>query len=251
MTAPFEADLTTMPPALRYKLLAALVVPRPIALVTTVGPDGVVNAAPFSFFNVFSEDPALVVLGLASQPGGTPKDTLAHVRETGAFVVNLVGEEIARQMNICAVDFPPDISEVKAAGFSTLPGVSVPVPRIAEAPAALECRHHMTLEAASRRHLVIGRVVRVHARPGIVDPERLHVNLDVYKPVARLFGNLYARLGEIFELKRQSFAEWRTDAGADAPRGSDTARQAGDVAGKPIASQTPASEGGSRSERRG
>jgi flavin reductase (DIM6/NTAB) family NADH-FMN oxidoreductase RutF len=212
MTAPFEADLTTLPPALRYKLLAALVVPRPIALVTTVGPDGTVNAAPFSFFNVFSEDPALVILGLGARPDGTPKDTLAHVRETGAFVVNLVGEAIAAQMNMCAVDFPPDISEVDAAGFTTLPGVSVPVPRIAEAPAALECRHYMTLEPAARRHLVIGQVVRVHARPGIVDPDRLHVNLDAYKPVARLFGNLYARLGETFELKRQSFAEWRANA---------------------------------------
>jgi flavin reductase (DIM6/NTAB) family NADH-FMN oxidoreductase RutF len=212
MTAPFEADLTTLSPARRYKLLAALVVPRPIALVTTVSPDGTVNAAPFSFFNVFSEDPALVVLGLGARSDGTPKDTLAHVRETGAFVVNLVGEAIAERMNLCAVDFPPDISEVDAAGFTTLPGVSVPVPRIAEAPAALECRHYMTLEPARRRHLVIGQVVRVHARPGIIDPERLHVNLDAYKPVARLFGNLYARLGEIFELKRQSYAEWRADA---------------------------------------
>jgi flavin reductase (DIM6/NTAB) family NADH-FMN oxidoreductase RutF len=212
MTAPFDADLTALPPALRYKLLAALVVPRPIALVTTVGPDGVVNAAPFSFFNVFSEDPALVVLGIQTRTDGTLKDTLANVRETGVFVVNLVDEAIADQMNICAVDFPPAVSEVEAAGLNILPGVSVPVPRIAEAPAALECRHHMTLDIAAARHLVIGAVVRVHARAGIVDPERLHVNLDAYKPVARLFGNLYARLGEKFELKRQSFAEWQAGA---------------------------------------
>jgi flavin reductase (DIM6/NTAB) family NADH-FMN oxidoreductase RutF len=227
MTAPFEADFATLPPALRYKLLAALVVPRPIALVTTAGQGGVVNAAPFSFFNVFSEEPALVILGLGTRPGGTPKDTLAHVRETGAFVVNLIGEEIAAQMNTCAVDFPPDISEIDAAGLNLLPGVSVPVPRIAEAPAALECRHYMTLEPAARRHLIIGEVVRVHARPGIVNAERLHVNLDAYKPVARLFGNLYARLGEVFELKRQSFAEWQADAAADAPRAASSALQAG------------------------
>lgn len=107
MTVPFEGDLTALPSALRYKLLAALVVPRPIALVTTVGPSGIVNAAPFSFFNVFSEDPALVVLGLSSQPDGTPEDTLGHVRNQGVFVVNLVDEAIARRMNICAVDFPP------------------------------------------------------------------------------------------------------------------------------------------------
>jgi flavin reductase (DIM6/NTAB) family NADH-FMN oxidoreductase RutF len=211
MTVPFEADLSALPVALRYKLLAALVVPRPIALVTTVGPGGVVNAAPFSFFNVFSEDPALVVLGLSSRLDGTPKDTLVHVRETGVFVVNHVDEAIVGRMSICAVDFPPDISEADAAGLAVLPGVSVPVPRLADAPAALECRHYTTLEVSNRRHLIIGSVLRLHARPGIIDPERLHVNLDVYKPVGRLFGDLYACLGEIFTLKRQSFAEWKAD----------------------------------------
>jgi flavin reductase (DIM6/NTAB) family NADH-FMN oxidoreductase RutF len=211
MTVPFEADFIKLPSALRYKLLAALVVPRPIALVTTLGPNGLVNAAPFSFFNVFSEDPALVVLGMSARPDGGPKDTLVHVRETGAFVVNLVDEAIAERMNICAVDFPPDLSEADAAGLDVLPGVSIPVPRLAAAPAALECRHYTTLEVSTRRHLVIGAVVRLHARPGIVDPERLHVNLDLYRPVARLFGDLYARLGERFELKRRSFAEWQAD----------------------------------------
>ncbi len=211
MTAPFEADFATLPPALRYKLLASLVVPRPIALVTTLGPGGIVNAAPFSFFNVFSEDPALVVLGLSKRPDGTPKDTLAHVRETGTFVVNLVDEAIAERMNICAVDFPPGLSEVEAAGLAVLPGVSVPVPRIADAPAALECRRYTTLEVSITRHLIIGSVVHLHARPGIINPEQLHVNLDVYKPVARLFGHLYARLGEKFELKRRSFTEWQAD----------------------------------------
>jgi flavin reductase (DIM6/NTAB) family NADH-FMN oxidoreductase RutF len=247
MTAPFEADFATLPPALRYKLLAALVVPRPIALVTTVGLGGVVNAAPFSFFNVFSEEPALVILGLGARPEGGPKDTLAHVRETGAFVVNLIGDDIAEQMNICAVDFPPDVSEIEASGLNLLPGVSVPVPHIAEAPAALECRHYMTLEPAARRHLIIGEVVRVHARPGIVDAERLHVNLAAYKPVARLFGNLYARLGEVFELKRQSFAAWQADAEANALRAPGAAPQPDEARDEAVASKSPAlTEGGSR-----
>ena len=148
------------------------------------------------------------------------------MRETQAFVVNLVGEDIAGPMNTCAIDFPPDVSEIDAAGLNLLPGVSVPVPRIAEAPAALECRHYMTLEPAARRHLIIGEVVRVHARPGIVNAERLHVNIDAYKPVARLFGNLYARLGEVFELKRQSFAEWQAEAVANTRRTSGGAPQA-------------------------
>jgi flavin reductase (DIM6/NTAB) family NADH-FMN oxidoreductase RutF len=241
MTVPFEADLAALAPALRYKLLAALVVPRPIALVTTVGPDGLVNAAPFSFFNVFSEDPALVILGIQARADGTPKDTLKHIRETGIFVVNLVDEAIADQMNVCSVDFPTDMSEIEAAGLTLVPGVSVPVPRIAEAPAALECRHHMTLEVTSRRHLCIGAVVRLHARPGIIDPARLHVNLDAYKPVARLFGNFYARLGEKFALKRRSFAEWQADAGADGRRSARLSARTGEDNGKaPIASKSPA-----------
>ena len=144
MTAPFEVDFSTLPLALRYKLLAALVVPRPIALVTTAGKDGVINAAPFSFFNVFSEDPALVVLGLQSRPDGTPKDTLKHIRETAVFVVNLVDEAMAERMNTCSIDFPSNVSEIGMAGFAILPGVGVPVPRIAEAPVALECRHYTT-----------------------------------------------------------------------------------------------------------
>lgn len=209
VTAPFEADFATLRQPDRYKLLTGLVIPRPIALVTTLGPDGIVNAAPFSFFNVFSEAPPLVVLGLQSKPDGTPKDTPTNVREVGSFVVNLVDEEIAERMNICAVDFPHEMSEITAAGFTTLPSTTVPVPRLAEAPVALECRHFMTLEVSRARRLCIGEVLYVHARPGIIDPERLHVNLDAYKPVARLFGNLYARLGEKFELKRRSYAEWK------------------------------------------
>src|SRR5947209_1958729 len=100
-------DFATLPQPLRYKLLVGLVVPRPIALVTSTGPGGTVNAAPFSFFNVFSEEPPLVGLGLQSRPDGSIKDTPANIRETGAFVVNLVDESLAEQMNVCSIDFPP------------------------------------------------------------------------------------------------------------------------------------------------
>jgi flavin reductase (DIM6/NTAB) family NADH-FMN oxidoreductase RutF len=158
-----------------------------------------------------------VVLGVSARHDGAPKDTLVHVRETGAFVVNLVDEALAERMNICAVDFPPDVSEVEAAGLDVLPGVSVPVPHIADAPAALECRHYATLEVSIKRHLILGSVVRLHARVGLIDPERMRVNLDVYKPIARMFGDLYARLGEKFELKRRSFAEWQADRGNGDP----------------------------------
>ena len=112
----------------RYKLLISLVIPRPIALVTTLGPTGVVNAAPFSFFNMFSESPPLCVLGLQCKPDGGLKDTSAHIRDRGEFVVNLVDEALGAQMNICAVDFPPEISEIDAAKLNLLPSEKVKVP---------------------------------------------------------------------------------------------------------------------------
>src|SRR5687768_8461302 len=130
--ADLSYDPDTMAQRDRYKLLISLVIPRPIALVTTLGPTGVVNAAPFSFFNLFSESPPLVVLGLQSKPGGTLKDTSAHIRDRGAFVVNLVDEALGQQMNQCAVDFPSDVSEIDAAKLNLLPSEKVKIPRIAE-----------------------------------------------------------------------------------------------------------------------
>ena len=195
----------------RYKLLISLVIPRPIALVTTLGPTGVVNAAPFSFFNIFSEEPPLCVLGLQARPGGGLKDTSTHIRDRGSFVVNLVDEAIGQQMNQCAVDFPPEISEIDAAKLSLLPSENVDVPRIAEAPASLECRHYKTLEVSAQRRLVVGEIVQVHVRAGIWDPEKMRVDMTQYRPLARLFGNFYASLSEPFTHVRQSYEEWLAD----------------------------------------
>jgi flavin reductase (DIM6/NTAB) family NADH-FMN oxidoreductase RutF len=201
-------DLASLNPHDRYKLLISLVIPRPIALVTTIGPTGVVNAAPFSFFNVFSEDPALVVLGLQARPSGGLKDTSAHIRDRGAFVVNLVDEAIGAQMNQCAVDFPAEISEIDVAKFSLLPSDKIKIPRIAEAPAALECRHYTTLEVGPMRRLAIGEILHVHVRKGLWDNEKMRVDMTQYHPLARLFGNFYASLSEPFTHVRQSYEEW-------------------------------------------
>lgn len=197
----------------RYKLLCASVTPRPIALVTCVSPSGVVNAAPFSFFNVFSEDPALIVLGLQHRQGNHPKDTTRNIAAVGEFVVNLVDEALAEAMNICAIDFPPEVSEIDAAGLSLLPGVSVGVPRIAEAPFALECRKHTAMSFSATRELLIGEVVRIHARAGLVDPATLRVSMSEYKPVGRMFGDGYSRQNERFDLRRDSYADWASKRG--------------------------------------
>jgi len=205
-------DLSYDPAAMaqrdRYKLLISLVIPRPIALVTTLGPTGVVNAAPFSFFNLFSESPPLCVLGLQSKPDKSLKDTSAHIRDRGAFVVNLVDEALGERMNICAIDFPPEISEIDAADLTLLPSEKVAIPRIAEAPAALECRHYTTLEVSAERRLAIGEIVHIHVREGIVDPERLYVDMKQYRPLARLYGNFYASLSEPFAHVRKTYEEW-------------------------------------------
>jgi len=211
MPEPLSYDPAFLAPRDRYKMLISLVIPRPIALVTTIGPTGIVNAAPFSFFNVFSDEPPLCVLGLQSRTDGGLKDTSAHIRDRGAFVVNLVDEALGAQMNQCAVDFPPDVSEIDAAKLNLLPSEKIKIPRIAEAPAALECRHYTTLEVSAQRRLAIGEIVQIHIRAGLWDHDKMRVDMKQYHPIARLFGNFYAALGEPFTHVRQSYEEWLKD----------------------------------------
>jgi flavin reductase (DIM6/NTAB) family NADH-FMN oxidoreductase RutF len=211
MTKPLSYDPNSLSEHDRYKLLISLVIPRPIALVTTLGPTGVVNAAPFSFFNMFSESPPLAVLGLQAKPGGSLKDTSAHIRDRGEFVINLVDEALGAQMNQCAVDFPSEISEIDVAKLTTRPSEKIKTPYIAEAPAALECRHYTTLEVSASRRLAIGEIVHIHVRGGIWDTEKMRIDMTAYRPLARLFGNFYASLSEPFTHERQSYAEWAAE----------------------------------------
>ena len=192
----------------RYKLLCGVVVPRPITLVTTLDQNGAVNAAPFSFFNVFSEDPPLVVLGLQHKADLSRKDTTRNIHRNGQFVVHMVDEALAAAMSDCAIDFPSGNSEVEAMGLATLPSIDIAVPRLAAAPFALECRQHVALAFGPGRELLVGEVLRLHAREGLVDKASMHVDLDVYRPVGRLFGNLYAAQRDTFALTRESHAQW-------------------------------------------
>jgi flavin reductase (DIM6/NTAB) family NADH-FMN oxidoreductase RutF len=192
----------------RYKLLCAVVVPRPIALVTTLDINGVVNAAPFSFFNVFSEDPPLIVLGLQHKPDLSPKDTTRNIERDGEFVVQMVDEALAKAMNDCAVDFPAGESEVSALGLATAPSVDVKVPRLAAAPFAMECRRTVSLAFGPGRALMVGEVLRVHAREGLLDTKNMYVDFAAYRPIGRLFGNLYSYQREPFTMVRETHAEW-------------------------------------------
>ena len=211
-------DLAELSATERYKLLGGLVVPRPIALVTTQRPDGRVNAAPFSFFNVFAEEPPLVVLGLGISRVGGAKDTTVNIRESGEFVINLVDELMAEAMNLCAIDFPPEISEIEIAGLDLVPSQQVVPPRIVQAPVNLECRRYVTLEAARERYLVVGEVLVAHVRDGLIEPATLRVDRDAYAPIGRLFGGGYVRTRDRFEMPRLTYRQWLDETGGSGVR---------------------------------
>ena len=193
-------DFEQLDAASAYKLIAGTVVPRPIALVTTRNPDGGTNAGPYSFFNAFSEDPPLVVLGLGSRPDDTMKDSTVNIRRTGEFVVNMVDESILPAMVDCACDLPPGESEIPYTGLTLEKSSKIDVDRIVEAPVSFACRKVTVLQFGRGRDLAVGEILGLCARPGIIDPDTLRVDPEAYRPVGRLYGTRYARLGETISL---------------------------------------------------
>ena len=194
-----EFDFDVLTAHQRYKLMASLIVPRPIALVTSLGEDGTVNAAPFSLFNMLGEDPPIVMISINKRDDDSLKDTARNILRTGEFVVHLTDEPIAEQMHRCGDRLPPDESEVDAVGFTTVPSSAVAPPRIVEAPVAFECRLWERLETESR-HILIGKVLRLHARDGLVDTERWRVRLQSYFPVGRFGASFYTRTRDRFAI---------------------------------------------------
>ena len=191
-----------------YKLLTALVVPRPIALLTTLDGAGRVNAAPFSFFNAMGTDPPTVVLGIQRRDDGRLKDTAANLSAGRGFVVNLVDFALAERMNVCATDFPAEWSEPEVAGIALAESVGGAPPRLRDAPASLEC---LVDEILPRRtfSIVVGRALRAHVRDGLLDAESMRVDLAALDLVGRLAGSGYATTRDVFELRRITFEEWR------------------------------------------
>lgn len=192
-------DFATLTEYQRYKLMASLIVPRPIALVTTLGPDGTVNAAPFSMFNMVGEEPPIVMISLNRRSDDSLKDTALNIVRTGEFVVHLADEAIALQMDRCGVQHPPDVSELDVVGFTALPSKVVAPPRIAEAPVAFECTLFETMETASRQ-VFIGQVRWLHARDELIDTDTWRVRLEHYFPVGRFGASLYVRTRDRYAL---------------------------------------------------
>lgn len=197
-----ELDLEKQFADRAYQLLVSLVVPRPIALVTTLSADGKVNAAPFSFFNVLGAQPPIVAFAPGDRDNGMPKDTALNIRATHEFVVNLVDESIAEAMNQCAASLSYGENELVRAGLTAAPSSAVKPPRIAEAPANLECVEWGTLQIGNNR-VVIGVVKRLHLREELFNAEKKRINSEKLFLIGRMASpHWYCRTRDRFEMIR-------------------------------------------------
>jgi flavin reductase (DIM6/NTAB) family NADH-FMN oxidoreductase RutF len=188
------------------RVLTGVVVPRPIAFVSTISPDGIVNLAPFSFFNAVAAHPPTIVVGISRNADWKEKDTLANIEATGEFVVNVVVDDIAEAMNRTAAEYPADVDEFEVAGLTAKPSVKIKPPIVAESPVNMECRVNRIVPIGSgstENALVIGEVVMLHIRDDIINGHRIdHIKL---KPTGRLAGNMYTHTLDVFELVRPQY----------------------------------------------
>lgn len=197
-----ELDLETEFKDRAYQLVASLVTPRPIALVTTLGPENRINAAPFSFFNLLGSEPPILAVAPGDREDGTPKDTARNIRLNHEFVVNLVDEALAERMNKCAASLPYGVSELEHAGLTAAASKVVKPPRIAEAPASLECVEWGTLQIGDNR-VVIGLIKFLHVRDELFDGATKRIRSDKLQIIGRMASpHWYCRTRDRFEMIR-------------------------------------------------
>jgi flavin reductase (DIM6/NTAB) family NADH-FMN oxidoreductase RutF len=197
-------DPSTTPVPDTYHYLVGIVTPRPIAWVTTLSPSGVVNLAPFSFFNAFGANPPVVVFSPTLRRDGSKKDTLLNVEELGEFVIHTAVADLAETVNLTSKEIPHDESEIALAGLKTVPSVKVKPPRLKAAPAALECVVRQIVPCGTgpiAANLVIGEVVMIHVADEVLDG-RGGVDPRKLRTVARLGGAFWCHTSDLFELKR-------------------------------------------------
>ena len=209
-------DLTTLDPALGYKLMVSTITPRPIAWVVSQDAQGELNAAPYSFFNAFASDPPVIGIGVGRRPSGAAKDTRANIEATRQFVVNLVDEDTAAAMNVTAIDFPPAVNELAQAGLTTIASARVAPPRIAESPVAFECELLQVVDLGPHSGLVLGRIVAIHVRDSaVIDAARGYIDTPSLKLLGRMHGaGWYARTSDLFEMPRWTLTDWQARQGS-------------------------------------
>ena len=182
-------------------VLTGVIVPRPIAFVSTISPDGEVNLAPYSFFNAVSY--SNVVFSSSRNAGKKSKDTLRNIEETGEFVVNIVADPIAEAMNATAAEFPETVDEFEISGLSHAPSQIVKAPRVAESPVNIECKLDQVVQIGSGEHehgLVIGTILLMHVRDDVIDGHR--IDQSKLMATGRMAGNMYCRTSDRFEMVR-------------------------------------------------
>jgi flavin reductase (DIM6/NTAB) family NADH-FMN oxidoreductase RutF len=182
-----------------YRLITGVVVPRPIAWVTSLSATGVLNLAPFSAFTFVSPKPPMLAIS-AGRKGGIYKDTAQNILNNEEYVVHIADSSLMNAVHESSTEHPPDVSEVEELRLSTLPGERIKVPRLAAAPIAMECRFRQCLEfGETRSRLIVGEVLVFHIRDGLLNNGKIETKaLD---PIARIAGPRYAKLGEIVTLK--------------------------------------------------
>jgi flavin reductase (DIM6/NTAB) family NADH-FMN oxidoreductase RutF len=203
-------EMGRLTPRDRYKLLSAVVVPRPIAWITTLGADDTINAAPFSYFNLMGSDPPVVVIGIGDRDGRA-KDTARNIGTGGEFVINIVDEATAPAMNVSAGEYAYGVDELAKAGLTPAPSASVRPPRIAESPIHLECRELTTLTLGNTR-IVVGEVIELCIRADLVDPAAVRVHAERIGAVGRMHGRgWYTRTRDLFEMLRPRIGGTRSE----------------------------------------
>lgn len=181
-----------------YKLLTGMVVPRPIAWITTLSATGSVNLAPFSAFTFVSPKPPMLAVSIG-QKAGIYKDTAQNILRTEEYVVHIADQPLIEAVHGSAVEYPPDVSEAEILGLETIPSEKVAPPRVAAAPIALECRLRHVMEfGETRSRLVVGEVALIHLRDGLVQGGK--IDTRALNPICRIAGPNYATLGEILTL---------------------------------------------------
>jgi len=210
-------DIEKMAAMERYELLLGTVVPRPIAIVTTMAGDGAINAAPYSLFNVMGHDPAVAMISVLAHPEQRFKDTAQNIFATKEFVLNLVSESIAEAMNITCIDAPPGTNELELAKMKTASSVEVKPPRLSDSPVAYECRFITSLSFGPNQAIIAGQIVHAYVEDQFVlDRARGLVDTPELKLIGAMHGaKWYARLSDRFEMERPTWAQWGRQSGAD------------------------------------
>jgi flavin reductase (DIM6/NTAB) family NADH-FMN oxidoreductase RutF len=197
-------DPATSQPRDVYKLMVGAIVPRPIAFVSTRSADGVLNLAPFSFFTAISANPPVICFSpMIRSSDGQKKDTLRNIEATREFVVNVVSEEFAAQMNLCSQEFPPDVDEFAASGLTPLASETVKPPRVAESHIQMECRLVQVVHVSPKPlggSIVLGEVLRFHVDDAVVS--NFAIDPDKLRPIGRMGGPTYTRTTDRFNMER-------------------------------------------------